>query len=217
MAVDDYTQARERMVHEQLMGRDVQDPLVLAAMQQVPRHLFVEESLRDQAYEDHPLPIGEGQTISQPYMVARMAEVLKLAESERVLEVGTGSGYLAAVLAEQGAEIYSIEFHDSLATRAQTVLHELGYDNISVCIGDGTLGWEEEAPFDAIVVSAASPGLPRPLLAQLRMGGRLVVPMGEEDLQTLVCIWKEPSEMREEYFGECRFVKLQGQYGWESA
>lgn len=215
MAVD-YTQARKRMVQEQLVGRGLEDPLVLAAMQQVPRHLFVEESLRDQAYEDHPLSIGEGQTISQPYMVARMAEVLKLAESERVLEVGTGSGYLAAVLAEQGAEVYSIELYDTLAIRARTLLQELGYGNITVRIGDGTLGWEDAAPFDAIVIGAASPGLPRPLLTQLRMGGRLVVPMGEEDLQTLVCIWKEPSGMREEYFGECRFVKLRGQYGWES-
>lgn len=204
------------MVQEQLVGRGLEDPLVLAAMQQVPRHLFVEESLRDQAYEDHPLSIGEGQTISQPYMVARMAEVLKLAESERVLEVGTGSGYLAAVLAEQGAEVYSIELYDNLAIRARTLLQELGYGHITVRIGDGTLGWEDAAPFDAIVIGAASPGLPRPLLTQLRMGGRLVVPMGEEDLQTLVCIWKEPSGMREEYFGECRFVKLRGQYGWES-
>ena len=217
MAVDNYTQARERMVQEQLRGRGLEDPLVLAAMQQVPRHLFVEESVRDQAYEDHPLPIGEGQTISQPYMVARMAEVLKLAESERVLEVGTGSGYLAAVLAEQGTEVYSIEIYDSLARRARTVLQELGYNNISVRVADGTLGWEDEAPFDAIVIGAASPGLPRPLLTQLRLGGRLVVPMGEEDLQTLVCIWKEPSGIREEYCGECRFVKLRGQYGWESA
>ncbi len=215
MAVD-YTQARQRMVQEQLIERGLNDPLVLAAMQQVPRHLFVEESLRARAYEDHPLPIGHNQTISQPYMVAHMASVLKLAESEHVLEIGTGSGYLAAILAEQGSVVSSVEIVESLAERARNVLHELGYQGVHVHVGDGTLGWEEEAPFDAIVISAAAPSLPRPLLSQLRMGGRLVVPMGEEDLQTLVCVWKEPGGIREEYFGECRFVKLQGEYGWDS-
>ena len=215
MAID-YTQARQRMVQEQLIERGLNDPLVLAAMQQVPRHLFVEESLRARAYEDYPLPIGHNQTISQPYMVAHMASVLKLAESEHVLEIGTGSGYLAAILAEQGSVVSSVEIVESLAERARNVLHELGYQGVHVHVGDGTLGWEEEAPFDAIVISAAAPSLPRPLLSQLRMGGRLVVPMGEEDLQTLVCVWKEPGGIREEYFGECRFVKLQGEYGWDS-
>lgn len=211
-----YTRARERMVQEQLVERGVTDPLVLAAMGQVPRHLFIDESLRDRAYDDHPLPIGEGQTISQPYMVALMAETLKLTDGEHVLEVGTGSGYLAAVLAEQGAQVYSVELSDRLAARAQTTLHALGYRNVTVHCGDGTLGWEAAAPFDAIVVGAAAPCLPRPLLTQLRMGGRLVVPMGEEDLQTLVRVWKEPNGFREEYFGECRFVKLHGAYGWEN-
>ena len=215
MAID-YTQARQRMVQEQLIERGLNDPLVLAAMQQVPRHLFVEESLRARAYEDYPLPIGHNQTISQPYMVAHMASVLKLAESEHVLEIGTGSGYLAAILAEQGSVVSSVEIVESLAERARNVLYELGYQGVHVHVGDGTLGWEEEAPFDAIVISAAAPSLPRPLLSQLRMGGRLVVPMGEEDLQTLVCVWKEPGGIREEYFGECRFVKLQGEYGWDS-
>jgi protein-L-isoaspartate(D-aspartate) O-methyltransferase len=211
-----YTQARERMVQEQLVERGISDPLVLAAMERVPRHLFVDESLRDRAYDDHPLPIGEGQTISQPYMVALMAETLKLAEGERVLEVGTGSGYLTAILAEQGAYVCSVELSEVLAERARALLQELGYHNVTVHTGDGTLGWESEAPFDAIVVGAAAPCLPRPLLSQLRLGGRLVVPMGEEDLQTLVRIWKEPSGIREEYFGECRFVKLHGAYGWEN-
>ena len=215
MAID-YTQARQRMVQEQLIERGLNDPLVLAAMQQVPRHLFVEESLRARAYEDYPLPIGHNQTISQPYMVAHMASVLKLAESEHVLEIGTGSGYLAAILAEQGSVVSSVEIVESLAERARNVLYELGYQGVHVHVGDGTLGWEEEAPFDAIAISAAAPSLPRPLLSQLRMGGRLVVPMGEEDLQTLVCVWKEPGGIREEYFGECRFVKLQGEYGWDS-
>ncbi|MBI3304418.1 MAG: protein-L-isoaspartate(D-aspartate) O-methyltransferase, partial [Deltaproteobacteria bacterium] len=165
---------------------------------------------------DHPLPIGEEQTISQPYMVALMTETLKLTDGERVLEVGTGSGYLAAILAEQCAYVCSVELSERLATRARATLHALGYHNVTVHLGDGTLGWEAEAPFDAIVVGAAAPCLPRPLLAQLRLGGRLVVPMGEEDLQTLVRVWKEPAGFREEYFGECRFVKLHGAYGWEN-
>lgn len=211
-----YSQARNHMVQEQLVKRGLADPLVLAAMGRVPRHLFVEESLRDRAYDDHPLPIGEGQTISQPYMVALMAETLKLAEGEKVLEVGTGSGYLTAVLAEQGVQVCSIEFSERLAEHARIALQALGYHNVTVHLGDGTLGWPAEAPFDAIVVGAAAPCLPRPLLDQLRLGGRLVVPMGEEELQTLVRVWKEPHRFREEYFGECRFVKLSGAYGWEN-
>lgn len=211
-----YDQAREQMVQEQLVRRGISDPLVLAAMGQVPRHEFVADALRARAYEDNPLPLGEGQTISQPYMTALMAETLKLAEGEKILEVGTGSGYLAAVLAEQGAHVCSIEMSSGLAARARSTLQRLGYTSVSVHVGDGTLGWEPEAPYDAIVIGAAAPCLPRPLLAQLRLGGRLVVPMGEEDLQTLVRIWREPTGLREEYFGECRFVKLQGAYGWEN-
>ncbi len=212
----DYTQARQRMVREQLMERGLHDPLVLAAMRRVPRHLFVKEAVRDRAYNDHPLPIGEDQTISQPYMVARMAAVLKLAPGEQVLEIGTGTGYLTAILAEQGAEVSSVEIIPSLALRAQQTLRNLGYQNVGVHVGDGSLGWQERAPFDAVVISAASPGLPRPLLDQLRLGGRLVVPMGDQDHQTLVCVWKEPDGLREEYCGECRFVKLRGEHGWES-
>jgi len=215
MAVD-YAATRNQMVEEQISSRGIKDPLVLAAMKQVPRHLFVDDSLRDRAYEDHPLPIGEGQTISQPYMIALMAEALKLAEGEHVLEVGTGSGYLTAVLAEQGVRMCSLELSAQLAARARTTLYALGYHNVNVHVGDGTLGLPSEAPFDAIVIGAAASRLPRPLLSQLRMGGRLVVPVGEEDLQTLVRIWKEPGGLREEYFGECRFVKLRGEYGWDT-
>jgi len=215
MAVD-YTTPRHQMVEEQIASRGIKDPLVLGAMKHVPRHLFVDESLRNRAYEDHPLPIGEGQTISQPYMIALMVETLKLAEGEHILEVGTGSGYLTAILAEQGGHVSSIELSSHLAARARTTLRALGYHNVNVHVGDGTLGWASEAPFDAIVIGAAASTLPRPLLAQLRMGGRLVLPIGEEDLQTLVRIWKEPTGLREEYFGECRFVKLRGEYGWET-
>lgn len=212
----DYTATRHQMVEEQIASRGIKDPLVLAAMKRVPRHVFVDESLRDHAYDDHPLPIGEGQTISQPYMIALMAEALKLAEGEHVLEVGTGSGYLTAVLAEQGVQVCSIELSAHLAARARTTLQALGYHNVNVHVGDGTLGWPSEAPFDAVVIGAAASSLPRPLLSQLRLGGRLVVPIGEEDLQTLVRLWREPRGLREEYFGECRFVKLRGEYGWET-
>lgn len=210
-----YMQARERMVQEQIVNRGIADPRVLAALRRVPRHLFVDDSLRDRAYDDHPLPIGEGQTISQPYMVALMAEVMQASGHERILEVGTGSGYLTAILAELCEHVFSIELSQQLAQRARATLHALSYHNVTVRIGDGTLGQDHEAPFDGIIVGAAAPCLSRPLLSQLRLGGRLVVPMGEEELQTLVRVWKEPSGLREEYFGECRFVKLQGAYGWE--
>jgi len=145
-----------------------------------------------------------------------MAETLQLTSSECVLEVGTGSGYLTAVLAELCARVLSVEMSEYLAGRARMTLQELGYHNVTVYLGDGTLGWDAAAPFDAIVVGAAAPCLPRPLLSQLRLGGRLVIPMGEEDLQTLVRVWREPTGIREEYFGECRFVKLHGAYGWEN-
>lgn len=216
MALDNYTTARERMVEEQLEQRGINDPLILEAMRRVPRHLFVDAAVQDQAYDDHPLPIGEGQTISQPYMVALMATAAQLAESEHVLEIGTGSGYLTAILAEQGVHVCSVELSEHLARQSQALLQRLGYQDVTVHVGDGTLGWPEAAPFDAIIIGAAAPGIPRPLLSQLRLGGRLVVPIGEEELQTLVRIWKERSGLREEYFGECRFVKLRGAHGWET-
>jgi protein-L-isoaspartate(D-aspartate) O-methyltransferase len=211
----DYVQARERMVQEQLVSRGIKDPRVLQAMAEVPRHLFVRRELWDHAYEDHPLPIGANQTISQPYIVARMVEALELKGGERVLEVGTGSGYAAAILGQLCAEIFSIEVVEELALNARTLLSSLGYGNVSVLVGDGTLGWEENAPYDAVVISAAAPGIPRPLIQQLKTPGYLVFPMGEKDLQTLVRICKDRSGIREEYFGECQFVKLRGKYGWE--
>jgi len=211
----DYVQARERMIQQQLVSRGINDPRVLRAMAKVPRHLFLENELWDQAYEDHPLPIGADQTISQPYMVALMAEALELKGAERVLEVGTGSGYAAAVLGELCAEIFTVEAVEELALKARTLLSSLGYRNVSVLVGDGTLGWEEHAPYDAVIISAAAPCIPRPLLEQLKIPGHLLFPMGEKELQTLVRIRKDRAGIREEYLGECLFVKLKGRYGWE--
>jgi len=215
MTIIDYAQARERMVQEQLVGRGINDTRVLRAMARVPRHLFVERELWDQAYEDHPLAIGANQTISQPYMVALMGEALELKGAEKVFEVGTGSGYLAAVLSELCSEVFSVEAVEELASKARTRLSSLGYKNVSVLMGDGTLGWEEHSPYDAVVISAAAPCIPRPLLEQLKIPGYLVFPMGEKELQTLVRIRKDKAGIREEYFGECQFVKLRGRYGWE--
>jgi protein-L-isoaspartate(D-aspartate) O-methyltransferase len=210
-----YERARARMVEEQLVGRGVSDPRVIAVMATLERHRFVDEALRDRAYDDKPLPIGERQTISQPYMVALMTQALELRGGERVLEIGTGCGYQTAVLAELAATVFSIERLSVLATRARDVLDELGYHNVAIRVGDGTLGWKEEGPFDAIVVTAGTPQVPRPLVEQLASPGRLVFPIGEEDLQTLVRIRKDTDGLREEYFGDCRFVKLVGRYGWE--
>ena len=211
----DYVQARECMVEEQLVSRGIHDPRVLRAMAKVPRHLFVESELWDRAYEDHPLPIGANQTISQPYMVALMAEALELKGTERVLEVGTGSGYAAAVLGELCGEVFTVEAIEELAVKASTLLSSLGHRNVSVLVGDGTLGWEEHSPYDAMIISAAAPCIPRPLLEQLKIPGGLVFPMGEKELQTLVRIRKNTAGIREEYLGECLFVQLKGRYGWE--
>jgi protein-L-isoaspartate(D-aspartate) O-methyltransferase len=213
--VADYTQARERMVQEQLVSRDIKDPRVLAAVTKVPRHLFLDEELWDRAYDDGPLPIGNGQTISQPYMVALMVQALGLQGKEKVLEVGTGSGYEAAVLAEICEQLFSIERVEDLAAKARAVLASLGYRNVSILVGDGTLGWEEHAPYDAVVISAAAPCIPRPLLHQLKPGGCLVLPMGEEELQSLVRIRKDQEGIREEHLADCRFVKLMGAHGWD--
>ena len=216
MMRNDYVQARERMVEQQLVSRGILDPRVLRAMATVPRHLFLENALWNRAYEDHPLPIGADQTISQPYMVALMAEALELKGAEKVLEVGTGSGYAAAVLGELCAEIFTVEAVKELAWKARSLLSSLGYGNVSVLVGDGTLGWEEHAPYDAVIISAAAPCIPRPLLEQLKIPGRLLFPMGEKDLQTLVRLRKDQGGIREEYLGECLFVKLKGRYGWEA-
>jgi len=184
----DFAVLRDRMVTEQIQGRDVADLQVLAAMRKVPRHLFVPERLRPEAYADYPLPIGEGQTISQPYIVGIMSELLKLSGGERVLEVGTGSGYQAAVLAELAKEVYSIEILEPLARRAAITLRELGYGSVVVRAGDGYLGWPEAAPFDAVIVTAAPDHIPQPLVDQLKFGGRLVIPVGEHHQELLQCV-----------------------------
>ncbi len=181
----DSTTARQRMVDFQLRARGISDPRVLDAMLRVPRHEFVPEPYRSEAYEDHPLPIGESQTISQPYVVALMLESLQIASTDKVFEVGTGSGYVTALLAELAAQVFSIERYPALAESALKVLTALGYANIQVVTGDGTLGLPAAAPFDAILVSAAAPNLPHTLLTQLREGGRMIVPVGSPDSQQL--------------------------------
>lgn len=209
-----FARARERMVEQQLVNRGIHDLGVLAAVSKVERHRFVAEALQARAYDDKPLPIGERQTISQPYMVGLMTEALELRDGARVLEVGTGCGYQTAVLAELAATVYTIERLAPLASMARQTLDASGYTNVVSRVGDGTLGWPDEAPFDAIIVTAGTPRVPRPLVAQLGLGGRLVFPIGEEELQTLVRIRKEEEGLHEEYFGDCRFVKLVGRYGW---
>ncbi len=213
MAVN-YEGARQKMLDSQIRARNVRDPRVLEAVRKVPRHLFVEEALRDRAYLDKALPIGEKQTISQPYMVAAMSEALELTGRERVLEVGTGSGYQTAILAELAESVFSVERIASFVPLARRRLESLGRYNVLVKVGDGTIGWSEHAPYDAILVTAAAPQLPRPLLEQLRVGGRLVVPMGPEESQTLMRIRRDEEGFHEEALGECRFVKLIGRHGW---
>ena len=215
-ARDPYELTRARMVEEQLVKRGIGDERVLAAMRKVPRHLFVEEALRDRAYGDHPLPIGEEQTISQPYIVALMTALLELAGTEKVLEVGTGSGYQTAVLAELASRVCSIERLPRLAERARALLEGLGYDNVWIRVGGGTLGWPDEAPFDRILVTAGGPAVPPPLFQQLAEGGRMVVPLGDEANQTLTVVDKVGGEMRTRTHGECKFVKLVGKYAWDA-
>jgi protein-L-isoaspartate(D-aspartate) O-methyltransferase len=206
---------RERMVEEQLVRRGITDTRVLATLGKVPRHRFVEEALRDRAYGDHPLPIGEGQTISQPYMVAAMTQLLRLGGGEKVLEIGTGSGYQTAVLAELARRVCSIERLPALATRARQILEELGYTNAVVKTADGTYGWSDEAPFDRVLVTAGAPAVPMPLFQQLAEGGRMVVPIGDPQSQTLHVVDKVEGQMRTATDCGCVFVKLVGRYGWE--
>jgi len=199
---------REEMVRTQLAERGIRDLRVLDAMSRVPRHEFVPESFRQDAYEDHPLPIGEGQTISQPYIVAAMLEHLALQAADRVLEIGTGSGYVTALLSLLCAEVYSVERHAQLAAAAESTLHRLKYRNVKIRVGDGSQGWVEYAPFDAILVSAATAEMPPALFEQLREGGRMMVPIGPPYSQELQLIWKVSGQPEIEVLEGCRFVPL---------
>jgi protein-L-isoaspartate(D-aspartate) O-methyltransferase len=215
MKANDIPRTRLRMVEEQIVARGIKDQRVIAAMGKVPRHLFVEEALQSQGYSDHPLPIGEKQTISQPYMVALMTEALELTGKEKVLEIGTGSGYQTAILAECAAKVFSVERIRSLAIKARKLLLELGYFNIEVKFSDGTFGWLEEGPFDAIMVTAGAPDIPQPLIDQLKVGGRMAIPVGDTYVQDLMRIQKTGDGITKENYGGCRFVRLIGKYGWE--
>ncbi len=203
---------RMRMVEDQIVHRGVKDGRVLDAMRKIPRHLFVDTSLKGKAYGDHPLPIGEGQTISQPYIVALMTDALHLAPSDRVLEIGTGSGYQAAVLAEIVKEVYSIEIKEGLTRRAQSLLEDLGYTNIKTKCADGYFGWEEYAPFDAIIITASANHIPPPLIKQLKEGGRLIIPLGSTlYYQTLTHATKRGGELDVIQMGGVVFVPLTGE------
>jgi protein-L-isoaspartate(D-aspartate) O-methyltransferase len=209
-----FDRQREDMVKRQIEARGISDPAVLAAMRQVPRHLFVSEALRDQAYGDFPLPIGEQQTISQPFIVAEMTQALQLNREDRVLEIGTGSGYQAAVLAELAYRVYTIERIHSLLIKARRLFDALHYHNIITRYGDGTVGWPEESPFDAIMVTAGAPQVPASLLAQLAMGGRMVIPIGDQHSQELTRFHRDETGVHRVNLGGCRFVKLVGEQGW---
>ena len=205
---DVYALLRKRMVDSQLRARGIGDERVLGAMERVPRHEFAPARYRDQAYEDHPLPIGEGQTISQPYIVASMLEALALSSRDKVLEVGTGSGYLTALLAEVTEDVVSLERHTSLAAAAGGLLNDMGYQNVRVITGDGSRGFPESAPYDAIIVSAAAPELPHELVRQLADGGRMIIPVGRGDTQQLQLIAKRDGQLRTSLRELCRFVPL---------
>lgn len=210
----DYARARFEMVEGQLIPRGIKSPEVLNAFRTVPRHEFVGRRYRDEAYSDHPLPIGEGQTISQPYMVALMTERLRLKGADKVLEVGTGSGYQAAILSRIAGEVYSVERFPALATMAASTMKLLGYSNFKLKVGDGTMGWEEFAPYDGIVVTAGSPIVPPTLLKQLKDGGRMVIPVGGELGQILTVVEKRGDLFKADEVCGCVFVPLIGKEGW---
>ena len=211
-----FKRLREEMVKRQLAGRGIQDLRVLAAMGNVPRHMFVSEALRDQAYGDFPLPIGEQQTISQPYIVAEMTQALELNPEDRVLELGTGSGYQAAILAEIVYRVYTIERLHSLFLKTRRLFDILQYHNIVTRYSDGTNGWPDESPFDAIIVTAAAPRIPKILLEQLADGGRMVIPVGNTHSQDLIKVRKTHQDIHTTDLGGCRFVKLVGEHGWKA-
>jgi protein-L-isoaspartate(D-aspartate) O-methyltransferase len=207
---------RERMVSGQLEPRGIHDFRVLEAMRKVPRHLFVGEALQDQAYGDFPLPIGGNQTISQPYIVAEMTQALELTEDDRVLEIGTGSGYQTAILAEVAFRVYTIERVRELFVKTRKLLDQLGYHNVVARCSDGTLGWPDESPYEAIIVTAGAPEVPEKLVEQLTIGGRMVIPVGDRFSQTLLKIQREEDGIHKTDLGGCRFVKLIGACGWKA-
>jgi len=211
----DYGIAREKMVTEQLVKRGIKDPRVLAAMRKVPRHLFVDEALAARAYGDYPLPIGEKQTISQPYMVALMTEALAPGPKDRILEIGTGSGYQTAILAELCSKVLSMERIRVIAEKAEKALKDLGYSNFLIRVGDGSKGWKEEAPFEGILVTAGAPSIPKVLEQQLTDGGSLIIPVGDEFSQSLIKIVRDGDEFRHLDLTGCVFVKLIGNHGWK--
>ncbi len=210
-----FERQREEMVLKQIESRGVSDPNVLSALRKVPRHVFVSEALRDQAYGDFPLPIGEQQTISQPYIVAEMTQALEIDENDRVLEIGTGSGYQAAILAEIAYRVYTVERIRTLYFKARKLFDQLHYHNILTKYSDGSTGWTSESPFDGIIVTAGAPDIPDTLVKQLAVGGRMVVPVGNQYSQDLIKINKDESgRIRKTNLGGCRFVKLVGEQGW---
>ena len=211
---NNYSLAREKMVKNQLMPRGITNKDVLRVMGKIQRHLFVEESLVSEAYEDYPLPIGQKQTISQPYIVALMTQALELTGREKTLEIGTGSGYQTAILAELSEKVYTIERIKPLMEEAMQLLDELGYTNVMFKAFDGTLGWKEYEPYDAIMVTAGAPKIPQPLLDQLADGGRMVVPVGDKFSQEMIKVIREKDHYKEANLGGCRFVDLVGVHGW---
>jgi len=214
MTEEEYSQERKRMVVEQIASRGLRDPRLLAVMEAVPRHCFVPLDHLNWAYADGPLPIGFGQTISQPYIVAFMTDALHLTGSERVLEVGTGSGYQAAILGQLAAEVHTIEFIPELSAQAEKVLQELGFTNIHIHSGDGSLGWLEAAPYDSILVAAAAPRLPQPLMDQLAEGGRIILPVGSRGFQQLEIWERRGKKFKHKASIPVAFVPLRGEHGW---
>lgn len=212
----DYRLARERMVKNQLIARGISDKNVLEVMGRIPRHLFMEEALEGEAYNDHPLPIGHKQTISQPYIVALMTEALELKGREKTLEIGTGSGYQTAILSSLSKIVYTVERIRPLLENARSILESQGLGNILFKVNDGTFGWKQFEPFDAIMVTAGAPKIPEPLLKQLSEGGRMIIPVGDRFSQDLIKVTRVQDTFRERNLGSCRFVDLVGVHGWDS-
>ena len=210
-----YERLRKEMVKRQIEARGITDSCVISAMLKVPRHLFVSDALRDQAYGDFPLPIGEQQTISQPYIVAEMTQALNLTNQDKVLEIGTGSGYQTAVLSQLAFRVYTIERLHPLLANARRLFDQLRYYNIVTRYSDGTIGWKEESPFDAIIVTAGAPEIPVVLVNQLAVGGRMIIPVGNQFSQELIRLVRDEIGVKKSNLGDCRFVRLIGEHGWK--